>query len=113
MRLEAGEFVRYLAKVRASDILMPFLQYMMNYFDCYNAQDSAQRDYMVKEWQMFTLELLSPNMLSKENIRTTVVSDDNDDDDDDKWWCDLSIYLSIDIFIPFYFSYPHLWIFDI
>ena len=71
--MEAGNFLRHLAKVRAGDILMPFLQYMMNQFDFYNQQEVSQRDFMAKEWQLYTLEILASNMLSKDNIRSTVV----------------------------------------
>ena len=52
---------------------MPFLQYMMTQFDFYNQQDVSQRDYVAKEWQLYTLEILASNMLSKDNIKTTVV----------------------------------------
>ncbi len=40
----------------------------------YNAVDPTQRDYMAKEWQLYALEVLSPNMLSKDSIRNAVVS---------------------------------------
>lgn len=83
VRIEAGDFLRHLAKVRANDILMPFLQFMMNQFDSYfsanslipryNAVDPTQRDYMAKEWQLYALEVLSPNMLSKDSIRSAAV----------------------------------------
>ena len=87
VRVEAGDFLRHLAKVRANDILMPFLQFMMSQFDSYpssifimtryNAIDPTQRDYMAKEWQLYALEVLSPNMLSKDSIRNAVVGFDS------------------------------------
>ena len=83
MRVEAGDFLRHLAKVRANDILMPFLQFMTSQFDSlaprpcvrprYNSIDPSQRDYMAKEWQLYALEVLSPNMLSKDAIRVAAV----------------------------------------
>ena len=84
MRVEAGDFLRHLAKVRANDILMPFLQFMTSQFDSfflcavvtpsYNSVDPSQRDYMAKEWQLYALEVLSPNMLSKDAIRVAAVA---------------------------------------
>lgn len=84
MRVEAGDFLRHLAKVRANDILMPFLQFMTSQFDSspphslvscsYNNVDPSQRDYMAKEWQLYALEVLSPNMLSKDAIRMAAVA---------------------------------------
>lgn len=84
VRVEAGDFLRHLAKVRANDILMPFLQFMTSQFDSssppsrvsprYNSVDPSQRDYMAKEWQLYALEVLSPNMLSKDAIRMAAVA---------------------------------------
>ena len=82
VRSEAGEFLIYLSKVRANDILNPFLNFLMSSFDSslsshrltrrYNATAPDKRDYMAKEWMLYALELLANNLLSKDNIRGNV-----------------------------------------
>lgn len=82
VRSDAGDFLVYLSKVRANDILNPFLNFLMASFDTctpaprltpsYNATAPDKRDYMAKEWMLYALELLSGNLLSKDNIRGNV-----------------------------------------
>lgn len=82
VRSDAGDFLVYLSKVRANDILNPFLNFLMSSFDTcllharltssYNATAPDKRDYMAKEWMLYALELLSGNLLSKDNIRGNV-----------------------------------------
>lgn len=72
VRNEAGEFMMYLAKVRANDILRPFLNYLTESFNSYRNMDPSQYDYMNKEWMLYALELLASNTLSKDELRHSV-----------------------------------------
>ena len=74
MRVEAGNFLVYLSKVRANDILALFLNYLTESFNVYDNTNPEQRDFLAKEWMLYALELLAPNLLSKDNLRVSVVS---------------------------------------
>ena len=73
VRVEAGNFLVYLSKVRANDILALFLNYLTESFNAYENTSPDQRDYLTKEWMLYALELLAPNLLSKDNLRVSVV----------------------------------------
>ena len=74
VRNEAGEFIMYLSKVRANDILLPFLDFLTSSFNQYRSMEASQVNYMNKEWMLYALELLAKNLLSKDNLRQNVVS---------------------------------------
>ena len=74
VRNEAGEFIMYLSKVRANDILLPFLDFLTSSFNQYRSMEASQVNYMNKEWMLYALELLAKNLLSKDNLRRNVVS---------------------------------------
>ena len=40
----------------------------------YDNTNPEQRDFLAKEWMLYALELLAPNLLSKDNLRVSVVS---------------------------------------
>ena len=73
VRNEAGEFIMYLSKVRANDILLPFLDFLTSSFNQYRSMEASQVNYMNKEWMLYALELLAKNLLSKDNLRQNVV----------------------------------------
>lgn len=93
VRMEAGNFLSYLSKVRANDILSLFLNFMTQTFDAYNNSDPSQRDYLSKEWMLYALELLAPNLLSKDGLKESVVGRVI-------WcvvWCPFGVHLMYDV----------------
>ena len=73
VRMEAGNFLTYLSKVRANDILGVFLNYLTDSLNAYENTSPEHRDFLGKEWMLYALELLAPNLLSKDNLRVSVV----------------------------------------
>ena len=73
VRNEAGEFIMYLSKVRANDILLPFLDFLTSSFNQYRSMEASQVNSMNKAWMLYALELLAKNLLSKDNLRQNVV----------------------------------------
>ena len=72
VRTEAGSFVMHLAKVRARDILEPFLSYLTDSFNRFRTITPTHQDYMNKEWMLYALEILASNTLSKDNLKSSV-----------------------------------------
>ncbi|CBK20923.2 uncharacterized protein [Blastocystis hominis] len=56
VRVEAGNFLVYLSKVRANDILALFLNYLTESFNVYDNTNPEQRDFLAKEWMLIILE---------------------------------------------------------
>lgn len=76
VRSEAGEFIVYLAKVRANDILRPFLNFLTDSFNRYRTVTPSKEDCMNKEWMLYALELLASNTLSKDELKQSVVGNE-------------------------------------
>lgn len=76
VRSEAGEFIVYLAKVRANDILRPFLNFLTDSFNRYRTVTPSKEDCMNKEWMLYALELLATNTLSKDELKQSVVGNE-------------------------------------
>ena len=47
VRNEAGEFIMYLSKVRANDILLPFLDFLTSSFNQYRSIEASQVNYKI------------------------------------------------------------------
>ena len=71
VRSESGSFIKHLAKVRAGDILTNFLQYLQTSFSHFSSQEASQ-EYAQKEWMLYALELLAKNILSKNDLVTSM-----------------------------------------
>lgn len=72
VRMEAGTFLTHLAKVRANDILRPFLNYLTDSFNQFRTIEPSKQDFLNKEWMLYALEILASNTLSKDELKHSV-----------------------------------------